>query len=158
MLEAAFGPKQPPYSTILDLDRRIRDAPVPNQWRTPSEEEMAAPPPDIAMYRWLILSAKEIGNAADTASYLLTNITRTALLNLHRAYFAQALQESPADLQRHRYLPSVVAIYRSSWRLIRGLALTWMVIPKFLARVNLAWSHGLSAAVRHLSTPFISGR
>lgn len=70
-----------------------------------------------------------------------------ALLNLHRGYFAQALQEMPADLHRHRYLPSVVAVYRSAWRLIHGLAMTWVVIPKFLARVNLAWSHGLSAAV-----------
>lgn len=71
-----------------------------------------------------------------------------ALINLHRGYFAQALQEAPADLQQHRYLPSVVAIYRSSWRVIHGLIRTWTAIPKFLARVNIAWSHGLSAAVR----------
>ncbi|KDR86029.1 hypothetical protein GALMADRAFT_235239 [Galerina marginata CBS 339.88] len=130
VMEAALGPKQPVYSAILDFDRKIRDFDVPVQWRMLSEDESSAPPPDIAMHRWLVLSSKEI-----------------VLLNLHRAYFAQALQEAPAELQRHRYLPSVVAIYRSAWRLIRGLAMTWMVIPKFLSRVNLAWSQGLSAAI-----------
>ncbi|KAF8956467.1 hypothetical protein BDZ97DRAFT_1925478 [Flammula alnicola] len=130
MMETALGPKQPVYSALLEYDRKIRDFHVPVQWRIPPEEELSAPPPDVAMYRWLVLSSKEI-----------------AILNLHRGYFAQALQETPSDLQRHRYLPSVVAIYRSAWRLIRGLAMTWMVIPKFLSRVNLAWSHGLSAAI-----------
>ncbi|KIM38235.1 hypothetical protein M413DRAFT_248465 [Hebeloma cylindrosporum] len=128
---ALTGARLPKYSDILDLDRKIRDFDVPLPWRMPMEdEEPSPPPPEVSMYRWLVLSAKEI-----------------ALLNLHRGYFAQALQEMPADLHRHRYLPSVVAIYRSAWRLIHGLAMTWIVIPKFLARVNLAWSHGLSAAV-----------
>uniref|UniRef100_A0A8H7Y991 Xylanolytic transcriptional activator regulatory domain-containing protein n=1 Tax=Psilocybe cubensis TaxID=181762 RepID=A0A8H7Y991_PSICU len=141
VLQTAFGPKEPPYSTITDLDRKIRDFHVPSQWITP-DEGMEEPPLEIAMYRWLVLSAKEI-----ISNLLVTNSRTPALLNLHRSYFALALQESSGDLQRHRYLPSVVAIYRSSWRLVRGLALTWTVIPKFLARVTLAWSHGLSAAV-----------
>ena len=73
------------------------------------------------------------------------------LLNLHRPYFAQALQESPADIQRHRYLPSIIATYRSAWRLSRGLAMTWMAVPRILARLTLPWSHALSAAVSHHS-------
>ncbi|KAH9486043.1 hypothetical protein JR316_0000107 [Psilocybe cubensis] len=148
VLQTAFGPKEPPYSTITDLDRKIRDFHVPSQWITP-DEGMEEPPLEIAMYRWLVLSAKEISESISlrVSNLLVTNSRTPALLNLHRSYFALALQESSGDLQRHRYLPSVVAIYRSSWRLVRGLALTWTVIPKFLARVTLAWSHGLSAAV-----------
>ncbi|KAF8195055.1 fungal-specific transcription factor domain-containing protein [Pholiota molesta] len=126
--ELALGPKQPVYSVIIDCDRKIRDFEVPVQWRIAADDDSL--PLDVAMYRWLVISAKE-----------------TALLNLHRGYVAQALQEAPGDLQRHRYLPSVVAVYRSAWRLIRGLATTWTIIPKFLARVSLAWSHGLSAAI-----------
>ena len=71
----------------------------------------------------------------------------SVLLNLHRPYFAQALQESPADLHRHRYLPSVVATYRSAWRISRGLAVTWQAAPAILARLLLPWSNALSAAV-----------
>ena len=65
----------------------------------------------------------------------------------------QALQETPADLQRHRYLPSVVATYRSAWKLSRGLAMTWRAVPDILTRLILPWSQALSAAVsHHLST------
>ena len=79
-----------------------------------------------------------------------------ALLNLHRPYFAHALQETPADLHRHRYLPSVVATYRSAWRLSRALAMTWRAVPTILARLLLPWSHALSAAVSYdLSTIII---
>ncbi|KAJ3503179.1 hypothetical protein NLJ89_g8550 [Agrocybe chaxingu] len=130
IMESALGPKQPIYSAILDFDRKLRDFIVPSQWRTPTEDEATPPPPEVFMYRWLVLSAKE-----------------TALLNLHRMYLGQALQEAPSDLHRHRYVPSAVAVYRSAWRLIHGLAVTWRAIPQFLARVNVAWSHGLSAAL-----------
>lgn len=74
-------------------------------------------------------------------------IIRSALLNLHRAYFAQALQERPTDLARHRYIPSVIAIYRSAWRLIEGLRWAWRNVPQPLSRIGLAWSQALSAAV-----------
>lgn len=85
-------------------------------------------------------------------SILADNFRSPVLLNLHRPYFAQALQESPADLHRHRYLPSVVATYRSAWRLSRGLAVAWRAVPVILARLLLPWSHALSAAVScHLS-------
>ena len=80
-------------------------------------------------------------------SILAENVRSTVLLNLHRPYFAQALQESPSDLHRHRYLPSVVATYRSAWRLSRGLAVTWRAAPAILARLLLPWSNALSAAV-----------
>ena len=78
---------------------------------------------------------------------LAENFRSTVLLNLHRPYFAQALQESPSDLHRHRYLPSVVATYRSAWRLSRGLAVTWRAAPAILARLLLPWSNALTAAV-----------
>lgn len=153
--EIALGPKQPVYSVVVDCDRKIRDFEVPVQWGISADGDSL--PLDVAMYRWLVLSAKETGNGILVHSYTFKNESDRlsflypviALLNLHRGYAAQSLQEAPGDLQRHRYLPSVVAIYRSAWRLIRGLATTWRIIPKFLSRVSLAWSHGLSAAVRY---------
>lgn len=71
-----------------------------------------------------------------------------ALLNLHRTYFAQALREQPHDLLRHRYGPSVMATYRSAWRLIEGLKSPTRRTPGLIARHNIAWSNALSAAVR----------
>lgn len=70
-----------------------------------------------------------------------------ALLNLHRPYFAQALNEMPQDLLRHRYGPSVMAIYRSAWRLIEGVKETHKRVPLVMERLGLPWSQSLSAGV-----------
>ena len=70
-----------------------------------------------------------------------------ALLNLHRAYFAVALDERPTELSSHRYVPSVLATYRSAWRLGKSLQLVWAKYPDSISRVGLMWSQGLSAAV-----------
>ncbi|KAF6761160.1 fungal-specific transcription factor domain-containing protein [Ephemerocybe angulata] len=129
-MASGMGPKQPPYLTILQLDHRIRDFHVPALWRATAESESPPPTLDTQLYRWLILADKE-----------------TVLLNLHRAYFAQALADNPSDIQHHRYLPSVVAIYRASWRLIDGLQLAWANFPHILARIHLPWSQALSAAI-----------
>jgi len=131
-LDIILGRRQPIYAHILDFDRQIRDFNIPSSWRMLPEDQPSRLHRDIHMYRWLALSSKEI-----------------TLLNLHRPYFAQALQETSVDLHRHRYLPSVVATYRSAWRLSRALAMTWRAVPAILARLILPWSHALSAAVSH---------
>lgn len=74
-------------------------------------------------------------------------------MNLHRAYFTQALQEMPNDLASHRYLPSVMATYRSAWRLIEAVQRVWENIPSLLSRFGLVWGQGLSAAVSTLQQP-----
>lgn len=132
VMATTLGPRQPPYSTVLELDKLIRDFSVPAVWRmtTQDEIETSPQPQHIHIQRWLILASKE-----------------STILNLHRAYFAQTLHESPTELQRHRHIPSVLAIYRSAWRLIRGLRMTWASVPHLLTRVNLPWSQALSAAI-----------
>ncbi|EFI28757.1 hypothetical protein CC1G_13783 [Coprinopsis cinerea okayama7 len=136
VMSSGMGPKQPAsYSAILDLDRQIRDFPVPAVWRTavvgsPDEREQQAITTETYFHRWAVLASQE-----------------TILLNLHRAYFAQALYENSHDLQEHRYIPSVVAIYRSSWRIVTGLQLTWERASDVIQRVNLPWSQALSAAI-----------
>ena len=70
-----------------------------------------------------------------------------ALLNLHRPYFARAMQEMPADLPRHPYVASVVAIHRSAWRIIKAIHIMWERAPRLLLRMGLPWSHALSAGV-----------
>lgn len=72
----------------------------------------------------------------------------SALLNLHRCYFAEALREQPNDLLKHRYGPSVIATYRSAYRLIQGLkAIPCKFAPRHISKFSLSWSYGLSAAV-----------
>ena len=69
------------------------------------------------------------------------------LLNIHRRYFSQALQDSPVDPLKHRYGPSVMAIYRSAWRLIVSHSSIADCIPDIIARIPIIWSQAFSAAV-----------
>ena len=71
----------------------------------------------------------------------------TALLNLHRPYFAQALNDSPQDILKHRYAPSVLAIYRSAWRILNAVQSAHRTAPGITARISLPWSHSLACAV-----------
>lgn len=71
----------------------------------------------------------------------------SALLNLHRPYFAQVLSAAPHDPLKHRYGPSVIAIYRAAWRLIEGLITTHKRTPFIMERLSTPWSQALSAGV-----------
>lgn len=59
VMAIAFGPRPPPYSSILDLDLKIRNFPVPAQWRPVCDPEGPPPPPEIHMARFLVSFAKE---------------------------------------------------------------------------------------------------
>jgi hypothetical protein len=85
-------------------------------------------------------------------------IQPTALLNLHRTYFAQALHDQPQDLLKHRYGPSVMATYRSAWRLIEGLKQPSRKTPNLLCKYSLAWSQALSATVCSFIHIFVEAR
>lgn len=130
VMGAAFGVKVPAYTVILDLDRKIRDFPVPLRFRPCRNYGSELLRPVHYMQRWVVLMSKE-----------------SVLLNLHRVYFAQALQDQPEDLAHHRYLPSVMATYRSAWRIMQSLKMLRTYAPLLSNRVNMAWSHALSAAI-----------
>ncbi|KAF7340940.1 Zn(2)-C6 fungal-type domain-containing protein [Mycena sanguinolenta] len=130
VMSSAFGCKMPSYNTILELDRQVRDFYIPEYLRPNCGVESPPASGYLQMQRFLVLSMKE-----------------STLLNLHRAYFAQALQDKPDDLANHRFIPSVMAAYRSAWRLIRTLVLSWQKTPGLMARHGSAWSPALSAAI-----------
>ncbi|KAG1763219.1 hypothetical protein EDD22DRAFT_777289, partial [Suillus occidentalis] len=128
----AFGAKIPTYSTILELDRKIRDFPVPPhlQPRCDANETFT---------KAAILEQVQ-------TVFLLTNKEFT-LLNIHRRYFTQALEDQPNDLLKHKYGPSVMAMYRSAWRVIESHSRAVRLIPRAIERLSLFWSHALSAAI-----------
>ncbi|KAG1799032.1 uncharacterized protein HD556DRAFT_1430789 [Suillus plorans] len=128
----AFGAKTPTYRTILELDRKIRDFPVPSHLQ-----------PRCATSETLTKAA--ILQQVQT-SFLLTNKEAT-LLNIHRRYFTQALEDQPDDLLKHKYGPSVMAMYRSAWRVIESHSHAASKIPQVIERLGLFWSHALSAAI-----------
>ncbi|OBZ79070.1 putative transcriptional regulatory protein C1F7.11c [Grifola frondosa] len=78
---------------------------------------------------------------------LATIVKETTLLNIHRPYFSQALSDQPHDLLRHRYGPSVMAIYRSAWRLLAVAKEAYRVVPTLAGRLGLVWSHSLAGGI-----------
>ncbi|KAI0066532.1 hypothetical protein BV25DRAFT_1988290 [Artomyces pyxidatus] len=130
VMTTAFSAKLPQYSTILDLDRKLRDFHVPDYLRPQPSNASDPPSSFLDLKRWLVLSNKE-----------------WALLNIHRAYFAQAMRERPIDPLKHKYGLSVMALYRSAYRLVECCRSTMMTAPTIFFRSNLACSKVLSAAI-----------
>ncbi|KAI9444607.1 hypothetical protein H4582DRAFT_2070341 [Lactarius indigo] len=131
VMATAFTSRPPPYAAILDLDRKLRDFHVPPylrlQWTGQESSDSL-----LWVKRWIVLSTKE-----------------WALLNIHRAYFAQALRENPLDPLRHRYGLSVMALYRSAFRLVEGCSKTCQACPPNFQffRTNFASSKVLSVVI-----------
>lgn len=130
IMPVALCGKVPTYSTILDLDRRIREYPVPVYLRPSCASFRSTDPMHFFMARGAVLYRKEI-----------------TLLYLHRGYFAQALQEKPEDPLRHRFGTSVMAAYRSAYRLIIGLRDLFDLIPDPMTRITIPWSYTVSATI-----------
>lgn len=60
VMTTAFGAKTPPYSTVVDLDRKIRDFPMP--WRMHvncGQPEECSPSNTLRMQRWIVVASKE---------------------------------------------------------------------------------------------------
>ncbi|KAI0053463.1 hypothetical protein FA95DRAFT_1481722 [Auriscalpium vulgare] len=129
VMSTAFSAKLPAYSAILELDRKLRDFHVPEYLR-PTCNEVDPPGSFLTLQRWIVLSNKE-----------------WALLNIHRAYFAQAMREKPHDPLKHRYGLSVMALYRSAYRLVEGCRTAVSNAPPIFFRSNIACSKVLSAAI-----------
>ncbi|KAH9957554.1 fungal-specific transcription factor domain-containing protein [Lactifluus volemus] len=131
VMATAFTSRPPPYAAILDLDRKLRDFDVPAHLKLQWTGQMSS---DSLFWikRWVVLSNKE-----------------WALLNIHRAYFTQALRENPHDPLRHRYGLSVMALYRSAFRLVEGCSKTFQACPPNFPffRTNFASSKMLSVVI-----------
>ncbi|KZT27505.1 hypothetical protein NEOLEDRAFT_1240088 [Neolentinus lepideus HHB14362 ss-1] len=130
IMPTAFAARMPLYTDILDLDRRLRELYVPVSLRPFCVELDHQSPMYIYMQRWKILSYRE-----------------TTLLHLHRGYFAQAIQDNPEDPLKHKYGLSVIAAYRSAYRLIKYMSELYSKDPFPMERMSLAWSHALTASI-----------
>ncbi|PCH34306.1 hypothetical protein WOLCODRAFT_95215 [Wolfiporia cocos MD-104 SS10] len=134
IMTGAFGAKPPLYSAVLDYDRKVRDFPIPYNLRPscspgPNARCNEGPLPQY-MQRFFAILCKE-----------------TTLLSLHRPFFSQALQDQPQDLLRHRYGPSVMAIYRSAWRIVEIAKDAYKRDSAVTARISFIWSHALAGGI-----------
>ncbi|EIW63909.1 uncharacterized protein TRAVEDRAFT_157688 [Trametes versicolor FP-101664 SS1] len=131
IMTTAFGAKQPGYAKVMELDRKVRDFPVPSSLRVQCGA-VEEPAPTTALNEQRLLA---------------TLLKETTLLNLHRPYFSQALNDLPEDPLRHKYGPSVMAIYRSAWRIFASTRCAYKAVPNISSRMGIIWSHALSGSI-----------
>lgn len=146
----ANGMGLPPtsYTDVLDFDYRIRDYIVPSTWKLDTKPSPASQ--ETYFHRWFVLASKEISASTPGLRHRTGKADHSAaLIHLHRPYFAQALNEqaNSQDLTEHRYTASIVSIFRSSWRILYGLEMTWELAPDTIQRTNLPWSQAFSVTV-----------
>ena len=76
------------------------------------------------------------------------HVVHPVLLQLHRSFFTRALSgPEEAFNRRHKYAPSVVAVFLSASRMIATVQDLYQREPQLTARILGYWSNAFSAAV-----------
>ncbi|KAH9897656.1 hypothetical protein C8Q73DRAFT_787911 [Cubamyces lactineus] len=132
VMTSAFGAKSPTYAKILELDRRVRDSPLPSKLRVACGATEENPPPSVSltMQRMFVTLWKE-----------------STLLSLHRPYFSLAVKEASDNPLKHRYAPSVLAVYRSAWRILSAVQAAYRIAPIIVSRCGFVWSYALTCSI-----------
>ncbi|KAJ7312995.1 fungal-specific transcription factor domain-containing protein, partial [Mycena albidolilacea] len=117
----------PGYATIMELDRKVREFPLP-----PLDD---ASPNDVgaSLQRCVLEHIRETGTLfADS----FTGI-----------FFAQAIIEQPVNPLKSTYAPSFLAAYRASATILKSVREQFAVMPNACARFWTMWTFAFSAAV-----------
>jgi len=115
------------YSKVIELDRTIRDFYIPPVFRKAG----------VALSRPSIMQKASLSTALETV-----------LLQLHRTFFTRALSgPEEAFNRRHKYAPSVVAVFLSASRMIATVEALYRQEPELTSRILGYWSNAFSAAM-----------
>ncbi|GLB45485.1 putative fungal specific transcription factor [Lyophyllum shimeji] len=114
------------YDVVIDLDTRIRDFSFPLPLRSGAPQT-----------RSLFMQKASLSIALEAV-----------LLQLHRSFFTRALSGPEESFnRRHKYAPSVVAVFLSASRMIATVQDLYHREPQLTARILGYWSNAFSAAV-----------
>jgi hypothetical protein len=149
----------PSYATIMELDRKVREFPIP-EFAAHAASSVAGPvpttvPEDLSIYesmgRFTMTNAREVRKSPSFSSPGKRShivISLPVLLYIHRSFFAQAVMENPDNPLKSQYAPSFLASYRASSTLLRTIVAQHTQFPDLCARFWTIWMYGFSAAVR----------
>ncbi|KAJ7323963.1 fungal-specific transcription factor domain-containing protein, partial [Mycena albidolilacea] len=114
----------PSYATIMELDCKVREFPLP-----PLDDTA---PDDVG---------------ASLQRCVLDHVRETVLMYLHRGFFAQAIIEQPVNPLKSTYAPSFLAAYRASATVLKSVREQFSHMPIVCARFWMMWTFAFSAAV-----------
>ncbi|EKM50390.1 uncharacterized protein PHACADRAFT_263672 [Phanerochaete carnosa HHB-10118-sp] len=133
--DQAFGAKTPTYSTLLQLDRKLRGFHVP-------------PILQIAGFG----SADARAGSYDSVPLILQRhlvlaIRESNLLYMHRGFFARAVSDHPKDPLGSPYGSSFIAAYRSAGSLVALVRNIHSQLKELTERMWFLWTHLFSCSI-----------
>ncbi|KAJ3798734.1 fungal-specific transcription factor domain-containing protein [Lentinula aff. detonsa] len=149
----------PTYATIMELDRKVREFPLPEDFMDrgagssakdaglgghpntfPSASTYANPP-----------TAESEGQDSDMSlsfmKCVLDHVRETVLMYIHRSFFAQAIIDQPTNPLKSVYAPSFLAAYRGAATILKSVREQFILWPNSCARFWTMWTFAFSAAV-----------
>ncbi|KAL1720709.1 hypothetical protein EV715DRAFT_196408 [Schizophyllum commune] len=122
-----FSTRSPSYKAVLELDKRIRNFPIPPHLRSPAVY------PVPAGCAWA-----EDGTKA-MQQFCVVTMLQGHLLYIHRSYAGAALR-AEGDPLAHAFAPSVLAVYRASCQIVTGVKDLMGKHQELLAECWFFWS------------------
>jgi hypothetical protein len=142
----------PNYATIMDLDRKVREFPIPEDASAmaasagPANDEQLTPAGTIM--RCLRSHAREVSKCSVLSTRIHRLLTSTiVLLYIHRGFFAKAITDHPLNPLRSQYAPSFLAAYRASATILQTVRDQFAVHPKLCSRFWSMWTFAFTASV-----------
>ncbi|TFY55189.1 hypothetical protein EVJ58_g8404 [Rhodofomes roseus] len=134
--DQAFGAKVPTYSTVTQLDRRLRSFPVPA----------------LLQIAGFGTTEARANNFADSVPLILQRHTVLAiresnLLYMHRGFFARAIKDHPNDPLGSPYGGSFIAAYRSAGSLVALVRNIHSQLKELTERMWFLWTHLFSCSI-----------
>ena len=158
--DQAFGAKTPTYSTVLQLDRKLRGFTVPpslqiagfgnSESRVGSYYESVP----LILQRHLVLAIRE-SSTYPVARYGRTQLIGSYLdlLYMHRGFFARAISDHPKDPLGSPYGGSFIAAYRSAGSLVALVRNIHSQLKELTERMWFLWTHLFSCSVSIIPLP-----
>ncbi|KAF8588860.1 hypothetical protein K439DRAFT_1384027 [Ramaria rubella] len=123
----AFALKMPTYTSVVELDRKIR--------KLSSDYGVGGPGQNI--------NFSGMDESGAMRNYTMLVFRESALLYLHRTFFVKAITANPSDPQHTKYGLSVSGAYDSAMTLVQTLGELFQHHPSSSARALLCWNHTL---------------
>lgn len=153
VVQGTLTSRAPKYTIILDLDRKVRDMELPAyaQGSPPQGLGLAGTMSHFMPQNYRELSESSfLSSSSNLVLYDLLTSASSALLYIHRCFFAHAISTNPLDPIKSQYAPSFLAGYRSACMIIASVKLQFTMFPAQIARFWVLWTHAFSASVGNI--------
>lgn len=120
----------PPHAIILKLDTKIRSCAIPAKLQLKDASARAQADDMLLLQHYTSMLSRE-----------------SALMYLHRGFFAKAVFDPPHDPLRHKFAHSVLAAYTSATQILKWLNEIITSYSHILNRIFGWWGHAYSSAV-----------